>query len=56
MIKLLRDYGFVLFIISGWLVVAPRSVIIPVLAVTVVNGTFLVASIGREAWLSMRGA
>ena len=56
MIKLLRDYGFVLFIISGWLVVAPRSVIMPVLAVTVVNGAFLVASIGREAWLSMRGA
>jgi phosphatidylglycerophosphate synthase len=56
MMKLLRDYGFVLFVINGWLAVAPRSVIMPVLAVTVVNSAFLVASIGREAWLSMRGA
>lgn len=53
-VRLARDYGFVLFVFSGWLVVAPQSVIIPVIAVTSINVVFLAASIAREAWLSMR--
>jgi len=53
-IKLARDTGFLLFLIGGWLLVSPRNVIIPVVAITVVNATFLLASIGREAWLSAR--
>jgi phosphatidylglycerophosphate synthase len=53
-IKLVRDYGFVLFISSGWLAVAPGSVVVPVVGLVVVNAVFLLASVGREAWLSMR--
>ena len=53
-IKLVRDYGFVLFVMSGWLAVAPESVHIPMSALTMVNVVFLLASIGREACLSMR--
>jgi phosphatidylglycerophosphate synthase len=55
-IKLARDTGFLLFFIGGWLLVSPRNVIVPVVVITVVNATFLLASIGREAWLSMRRA
>jgi phosphatidylglycerophosphate synthase len=55
-VKLARDYGFVLLVFSGWLVVATQSLIIPVIAVTCVNVVFLAASIAREAWLSMRRA
>ena len=55
-IKLVRDEGFVLFVLSGWLAFAPESVIIPIIALTVVNIAFLLASIAREAWLSMRKA
>jgi phosphatidylglycerophosphate synthase len=54
MIKLVRDYGFIIFITSGWLAVAPQSIIIPVIGLTIVNAVFLLASVGREAWLSMR--
>jgi phosphatidylglycerophosphate synthase len=53
-LRLARDYGFVLFVFSGWLVVAPQSVVIPVIVVTCINVVFLAASIAREAWLSMR--
>jgi phosphatidylglycerophosphate synthase len=53
-VKLARDYGFVLLVLSGWLVAAPQSLIIPVVAVTFVNVAFLAASITREAWLSIR--
>jgi phosphatidylglycerophosphate synthase len=53
-VKLTRDYGFVLLVFSGWLLVAPQSLIIPVIAVTCVNVVFLAASIAREARLSMR--
>jgi phosphatidylglycerophosphate synthase len=55
-IKLVRDTGFLLFLIGGWLLVFPRSVIVPVVAITVVNAAFLLASISREAWLGMRRA
>jgi phosphatidylglycerophosphate synthase len=55
-IKLVRDYGFIVFILGGWLAVAPESIVIPVIAFTMLNSVFLVASIGREAWLSMRRA
>ena len=55
-VKLARDYGFVVLVFSGWVVVAPQSLIIPVIAFTCVNVVFLAASIAREAWLSMRRA
>ena len=51
--KLLRDYGFVIFVLSGWLAVDPGSVVVPVIVVTAVHIVFLLASIGREAWFSM---
>jgi phosphatidylglycerophosphate synthase len=54
MIKLLRDYGFIVFMVGGWLAVAPGSIVIPVIGLTIVNAVFLLASVGREAWLSMR--
>lgn len=53
-IKLVRDYGFILFVMSGWLAVAPESIVIPAAAFTILNVVFLVASIGREVWLSIR--
>ncbi len=53
-IKLARDTGFILFATGAWLLIAPRSIILPVVALTVFNAFFLVASIGREAYLSMR--
>jgi phosphatidylglycerophosphate synthase len=52
-VKLVRDYGLVVFVLSGWLAVHPQSVIVPVTAITAVHVAFLLASIGREAWLSM---
>ena len=55
-LKLGRDDGFALFVVSGWLMVAPESVVIPVMVFTLVNIAFLLASIAREAWLSMRRA
>jgi phosphatidylglycerophosphate synthase len=53
-VKLVRDYGFVLLVLSGWLVIAPHSLVIPVAAVTFINACFLLATIMREASLSMR--
>jgi phosphatidylglycerophosphate synthase len=52
-VKLVRDYGLVVFVLSGWLAIHPRSLIVPVTAFTAVHVAFLLASIGREAWLSM---
>jgi phosphatidylglycerophosphate synthase len=53
-IKLLRDTGFILFVVGMWLLVAPQSIVVPVVAITAINASFLLASIGREAYLSMR--
>ena len=52
-IKLARDTGFVLFVVGIWLLINPQSIVIPVAAVGAVNALFLLASIGREAYLSM---
>lgn len=52
-IKLVRDTGFVLFVMGVWLLVHPQSIVIPVVAVSTVNALFLLASIGRETYLSM---
>lgn len=53
-IKLVRDTGFILFVMGMWLLVAPQSIVVPVVAITAVNASFLLASIGREAYMSMR--
>ncbi|MGH3718870.1 MAG: CDP-alcohol phosphatidyltransferase family protein [Pseudonocardiaceae bacterium] len=53
-IKLGRDTGFILFVTGTWLLIAPRSILFLVVAITVFNAFFLLASIGREAYLSMR--
>lgn len=55
-IKLVRDDGLALFVIGGWLMVAPETVIIPFTLFSLVNIAFLLASIAREAWLSIRKA
>ncbi|MGH3629445.1 MAG: CDP-alcohol phosphatidyltransferase family protein [Sciscionella sp.] len=55
-VKLTRDTGFILFATGVWLLIAPRSVIFLVVAIAVFNAFFLLASIGREAYLSMRRA
>lgn len=53
-IKMVRDTGFILFVVGMWLLVAPQSIVVPVVAITAVNASYLLASIGREAYMSMR--
>lgn len=53
-LKLIRDTGFILFVIGLWVFVDPKSIIYPVVAITAFNGVFLLASIGRELYLSIR--
>ena len=53
-IKMARDTGFILFVMGSWLLVHPQTIVFPVVAVCAFNACFLVASIGREAYLSMR--
>jgi phosphatidylglycerophosphate synthase len=53
-IKTMRDTGFLLFVIGLWLFVDPKSIIYPTMVITAFNAVFLLASIGREARLSMR--
>lgn len=53
LIKLVGDNGFILLVLGLWLFVHPQSIVIPVAAICAVNACFLVASIGREAYLSM---
>jgi phosphatidylglycerophosphate synthase len=53
-IKLIGDNGFVLLVMGLWLFVHPQSIVIPVAAICAVNACFLVASIAREAYLSVR--
>lgn len=55
-IKLVRDTGFILLVIGSWLLVHPQSIVFPVVAVCTINACFLIASIGREAYLSMHMA
>lgn len=54
LLKTVRDTGFHLFVLGLWLFIDPKSVIYPVVIITVVNGVFLLASIAKEAYLSMR--
>ena len=53
-IKMARDTGFILFVMGSWLLVHPQTIVFPVVAVCAFNACFLLASIGREAYLSMR--
>lgn len=52
-VKLMRDHGVRLLVVGLWLFVHPHSIVIPVAAICAVNAGFLVASIAREAYLSM---
>jgi phosphatidylglycerophosphate synthase len=49
------DNGAVLFLVGGWLLVHPSSVGVPVAALTLLNGCYLLAFLVREARRSMRG-
>ena len=53
-LKLVGDNGFILLVMGLWLFVHPLSIVVPVAAICAVNICFLVASIGREGYLSMR--
>lgn len=53
-LKIVRDTGFILFVIGLWVFIDPKSVIYPIVVITAFNGVFLLASIGREAYLSIR--
>jgi len=53
-LKLARDYGLVILLLGVLVTVAPQFVYVFLLAFLVLNGLFLLASIGRAAQLSMR--
>lgn len=53
-LKLARDYGFVIGVLGLLVAFAPRLVIVFFVAYLLFNGLFLLASIGRAAQLSMR--
>lgn len=55
-IKLSRDNGARLLVVGLWLYVHPQSIVVPVATICTVNACLLVASIAREAYLSMRVA
>lgn len=55
-IKLGRDTGFILLIVGVWLLAHPQTIVFPVIVFTAFNTCFLLASIGREGYLSMRQA
>lgn len=44
-----RDSGLLLPLVGGWLMISPRTIAIPVVATTVVNALFLLASLSRDA-------
>lgn len=52
-VKLIRDNGVRLLTVGLWLFFHPQSIVIPVAAICAANACLLVASIGREAYLSM---
>lgn len=53
-VKLIRDDGFILLAAGAWLFVDPTTVVIPVAAFCAAQSTFLLVSIAREAYLSIR--
>lgn len=53
-VKLIGDNGFILLVVGLWLFLHPQSIVIPVAAIGAIHACFLVASIAREAYLSMR--
>jgi phosphatidylglycerophosphate synthase len=52
-IKLTRDYGFVVLVFGTWLTFAPTTLLIPVLGVTAVNVLLLAAYITQGAVISI---
>jgi phosphatidylglycerophosphate synthase len=55
-VKLARAAPFVFLVFGAWLLVSPGTILIPVVALSIFNSMFILASIGREAWLSMKRA
>ncbi|MGE3795539.1 MAG: CDP-alcohol phosphatidyltransferase family protein [Dehalococcoidia bacterium] len=53
-VKLVRDDGFILLVVGAWLFVDPMTVVLPVAVFCGTQFLFLLASIGREAYLSVR--
>lgn len=53
-VKLLRDYGFLVLVLGVWLVVSPGTLAVPAAVVTGVNLVLLVGYIARSAGLSVR--
>ena len=54
LVKLVRDYGFVILILGLLVTVAPRDTIVFLIFYVAFNALFLLASIARAAQLSMR--
>lgn len=54
LIKLTRDYGFVVLGFGAWLTFAPTTLLIPVLGVTAVNVLLLAGYIAQDALSSIR--
>lgn len=52
-LKIVRDSGFLSLVVGLWLFFDPATIWYPVLAISLVNGVFLLVSIAREAWLSL---
>lgn len=55
-LKLVRDYGFVIGVLGLLVTVAPRLVVVFFAGFLLLNGLFLLASVARAAQLSMRAA
>jgi hypothetical protein len=51
--KLVRDYGFVVLVLGGWVAVAPRTAVAPSTALPL-NVALLLAYIANDAYPSMR--
>jgi phosphatidylglycerophosphate synthase len=55
LVKLIRDYGFIVTAIAGVIAVHPPSMVWVMVLFCVINGGFLLASIGQSSRRSLRG-
>jgi phosphatidylglycerophosphate synthase len=54
MIRMAGDNGAVVFVVGGWLLVHPQTVVVPVAGLTLLNGCYLAAVLWRDVRASMR--
>jgi phosphatidylglycerophosphate synthase len=55
LVKLVRDYGFMVTVVAGVIAVHPPSMVWVMALFCVINGGFLLASIGQSSRRSLRG-